>query len=174
MAARNQPSALLKDHIEGGLDTLWKFQLRKENAALLEKLEENARAIELCRSENMRHFQDFNERIASIEATIANIEKTEDKVSKAWDSPSCRSEPSIPSDLCYPSYPISPSASSATEPRIFAAFLASFTAYRFSLLLYCYLRRNSESWPESWRYFICSKLRSTPCWIAYPCLRPIR
>jgi len=86
MAARNQPSAPLKDHIEGGLDTLWKFQLRKENAALLEKLEENARAIEVCRSENMRHFQDFNERIASIEATIANIEKTEDKVSKAWDS----------------------------------------------------------------------------------------
>lgn len=84
MAGGKQPSAPLGNQIGEGLDTLWKFQLRKENAALLDKLEENAKAIEACRSENMRHFQEFNERIASIEATIFNIENTEEKASQAW------------------------------------------------------------------------------------------
>lgn len=53
---------------------------------LLENLEENARAIEVCRSENMKSFQNFDERIARIEATISNIQKTEEEVVEAWES----------------------------------------------------------------------------------------
>jgi len=83
MEASKQPSKPSSNQIREGLDTLWKFQLRKENAALLEKLEENAKAIEACRSENMRHFQNLHERIAFIETTIANIETTEEKASQA-------------------------------------------------------------------------------------------
>ena len=84
MAARKQLSAPSSNQIGEGLDTLWKFQLRKENAALLEKLEENAKVVEACKLENMRQFQCFSEKIACIEATIANIERMEEKGMEAW------------------------------------------------------------------------------------------
>jgi hypothetical protein len=64
---------------EEGVNLLWTFQLRKENAGLLEKLEASERTIQTCRMESSRHFQDVNERVAALEARLHKIESEEKK-----------------------------------------------------------------------------------------------
>jgi hypothetical protein len=55
-------------------DRLWKFQLRKEHAALLELLEESKRQQQATDAENKRKIKDGEERLAALEAKDAEYE----------------------------------------------------------------------------------------------------
>ena len=62
---------------ESGVDQLWKFQLRKENAALLERLHDSEKLIQAIAAHNNRRAQEAQERIAALEAKLTMIESEE-------------------------------------------------------------------------------------------------
>jgi hypothetical protein len=74
-----QPASILTPATEVGVDQLWKFQIRKENTALLEKLESNEKLIHAIAAENNRKVQEAQERITELEAKVTKIEAEEKK-----------------------------------------------------------------------------------------------
>lgn len=71
---------------EDGINLLWTFQLRKENAGLLEKLQASERTIQACASESTKYFQEVNDRVAALEARLSKIESEEKKDRQAVES----------------------------------------------------------------------------------------
>jgi hypothetical protein len=71
---------------EDGVNLLWTFQLRKENAGLLEKLQASERTIQASASESTRYFQEVNDRVAALEARLSKIESEEKKDRQAIES----------------------------------------------------------------------------------------
>ena len=65
---------VLSSAAEAGVDQLWKFQLRKENAVLLEKLEANDKLIQTIAVDNNRRAQETEERITALEAKLTKFE----------------------------------------------------------------------------------------------------
>ena len=55
-------------------DRLWTFQLRKENAVLLELLEESKRQQQVTDAENKRKIKEGEERLAALEAKEVEYE----------------------------------------------------------------------------------------------------
>lgn len=70
---------------EEGVKLLWSYQLRKENAALLERLEANERIISDRAEVTNRHFQEMNEKVEVLEERLSKIESEEEKDKKAID-----------------------------------------------------------------------------------------
>lgn len=71
-----------------GVDMLWRYQLRKESAVLLERLDESNKMIEDITSETDRKLQDAAERISTLEAQLSKIESEGKKMREAkqkWD-----------------------------------------------------------------------------------------
>ena len=56
-------------------DRLWTFQLRKENRALLELLEESKRQQQVIDAENRRKIKEGEERLAALEAKEVEYER---------------------------------------------------------------------------------------------------
>ena len=56
-------------------DKLWQFQLRKENKALLEQLQENERRRQLDASEAERKLKDSADRIIALESRLSEVER---------------------------------------------------------------------------------------------------
>jgi hypothetical protein len=56
-------------------DKLWQFQLRKENKALLEQLQENERRRQLDASEAERKLKDSADRIITLESRLSEVER---------------------------------------------------------------------------------------------------
>ena len=75
------PNATLQD----GVDCLWKFQLRKENAALLEKQDAHTKLLQSLAAETVRNKKDFDERIAALETTVLNLQRDEKKDRHAFE-----------------------------------------------------------------------------------------
>jgi septal ring factor EnvC (AmiA/AmiB activator) len=72
-----------------GADMLWQHQLRKESAALLERLDECNRRIEIVNSETNKKLQDAAERISTLEAKLSKIDSEGKKIKEAkekWDA----------------------------------------------------------------------------------------
>lgn len=79
----------LTPSVEEGVNLLWTFQLRKENAALLERLEANERVIQARSDESTRYFQEVKERVDILESQmtmVANEEKEARKAAEAWET----------------------------------------------------------------------------------------
>jgi hypothetical protein len=55
-------------------DKLWQFQLRKENKALLEQLQENERRRQLDASEAEKKLKDSADRIIALESRLSEVE----------------------------------------------------------------------------------------------------
>jgi hypothetical protein len=70
---------------EEGVGMLRTFQLRKENAALLEKIEASAQAIQAYAAENTRFSEGIHERVAAIEARLSELERGERRDRKALE-----------------------------------------------------------------------------------------
>jgi phage shock protein A len=68
---------------EEGLSMLRTFQLRKENAILLETIEASAQAIQACTAQNTRFNDDVSERIAALESRLSGISDEEKKNKEA-------------------------------------------------------------------------------------------
>ena len=71
-----------------GVDMLWRHQLRKESAALLERLDASNKMIEDITSETDRKLQDAAERITTLEAQLSKIDSEGKKMKDAkqkWD-----------------------------------------------------------------------------------------
>lgn len=71
-----------------GVDMLWRYQLRKESAALLERLDASRKMIEDISSETSRKLQDTEERISTLEAKLSTIDTEGKKMREAkqkWD-----------------------------------------------------------------------------------------
>jgi hypothetical protein len=64
---------------EEGVDMLRTFQLRKENAVLLAKIEASAKAIEACTAENTRFNENVGKRVAALESRISELDDKEKK-----------------------------------------------------------------------------------------------
>jgi hypothetical protein len=75
--------AQLAPAVEEGISLLWTFQLRKEHAALLERLEANERVIQARVDATSRYFQEMNERVEVLETRLAKIESEEEADRKA-------------------------------------------------------------------------------------------
>ena len=69
---------LSKPTFQEGVDNLWRFQLRKEHAALLEKANANIKYLEQLAAETNKSKKDFDERMAALEGKILSF-KNEDK-----------------------------------------------------------------------------------------------
>ena len=57
-----------------GVDLLWRYQLRKENEALLEKVEASNKMIETVDAQYARCFQEADQRISALETTLSKIQ----------------------------------------------------------------------------------------------------
>jgi hypothetical protein len=66
--------------VQDGVDRLWKYQLRKEHAALLEKLDSSNKTILAVSSEANRKFHEAAERIAALEAKFTKIEGVQENM----------------------------------------------------------------------------------------------
>jgi chromosome segregation ATPase len=68
---------------------LWQHQLRKESAALLDRLDECNRLVEDVNSETNKKLQDAAERISILEAKLSKIDSEGKKIKEAkekWDA----------------------------------------------------------------------------------------
>lgn len=71
-----------------GVDWLWRHQLRKESAALLEKLDASRKLIEDVSFNTTRKLQDAAERISTLETKLSTIDAEGRKLREAkqmWD-----------------------------------------------------------------------------------------
>lgn len=59
---------------EAGVEQLWKLQLRKENAAILEELQRCGKNLEEFAADDKRKFQEIEERIAGLESRASELE----------------------------------------------------------------------------------------------------
>jgi hypothetical protein len=66
-------------------DHLWKFQLRKENAVLLELLQESKRQQQAADAENKRKIKEGEERLAALEAKEAEYELRKQRELQAFN-----------------------------------------------------------------------------------------
>jgi exonuclease VII small subunit len=62
---------------QDGLDSIWKFQLRKENAVLLENQEAQQKMLQALTAESTKVKKDFEERYSALEARLSNLENGE-------------------------------------------------------------------------------------------------
>lgn len=69
-----------------GVKLLWTFQLRKENADLLEKLHASERNIQACAADNSRCFQELSDRVTALESRLSTIESEERNDRQAIES----------------------------------------------------------------------------------------
>jgi hypothetical protein len=72
-------STVPKPTLQDGVESLWKFQLRKENAALLERQELSIKQLEKLVAETSKNKRDFDERIEALETTVLNLKNEEKK-----------------------------------------------------------------------------------------------
>lgn len=75
--------------VEDGVNLLWTFQLRRENAALLERLEANERVIQARTDESARYFHELKERVDVLESKMTLIvdeEKEARKANEVWEA----------------------------------------------------------------------------------------
>ena len=75
--------------VQHGVDMLWRHQLRKESAALLERLDASRKMMEDVKSETVRRLQDAAERISMLETKLSSIDSEGKRMSEAkqkWDS----------------------------------------------------------------------------------------
>ena len=86
MVPARHTAAGLTPAADDGVNLLWKFQLRKENAGILEKLQASERAIQECASESTRYFQEINERVAALEEKLAKTDSEAKKDRQAIES----------------------------------------------------------------------------------------
>ena len=71
-----------------GVDIMWRHQLRKESAALLEKLDTSRKLIKDISSDTTRKLQDVAERISTLETKLSTIDNEGKKLREAkrkWD-----------------------------------------------------------------------------------------
>ncbi|KAH8586325.1 hypothetical protein B0O99DRAFT_74148 [Bisporella sp. PMI_857] len=85
MAPADQTASLLSQRSAEAADALWRFQLRKEHAALIDKLEECSKAIQDCSSESKRQSHDQDERLAELEARFLKMEKVQKDARKVCE-----------------------------------------------------------------------------------------
>jgi hypothetical protein len=62
-----------------GVNILVTYQLRKENAAILEKQAANERMIQACITATNQHFQHVNERLDALDIKLSELESKENK-----------------------------------------------------------------------------------------------
>ena len=74
-----------KRTLQEGIDSLWKHQLRKENAALLEKQEANAKLLQSLATETVRNRKEYEERLAALETKLLNLQSEERKDRHAFE-----------------------------------------------------------------------------------------
>jgi chromosome segregation ATPase len=82
------PSTTASLTAQHGVDMLWRYQLRKESAALLEKLDASERMIEDITSETTRKLRETAERISTLETKLDSIDNDGQKLREAkqkWD-----------------------------------------------------------------------------------------
>ena len=65
---------------------MWKFQLRKENAVLLEGQEAQQKILQALAAESTKTRKDFDERYSALEARISNLEHDERKDRHAFET----------------------------------------------------------------------------------------
>jgi hypothetical protein len=83
--ATSSPTRLTIQH---GVDMLWRHQLRKESAALLERLDASRKMIEDATSETTRKLQDAAQRISTLETKLSTIDNEGKRMREAkqkWD-----------------------------------------------------------------------------------------
>jgi arginine deiminase len=71
--------------LQDGLTGLWKLQLRREHATLLEKANANTKRLEQLAAETNKNKKDFDERMAVLETTILNLQSEERKDRRAFE-----------------------------------------------------------------------------------------
>ena len=71
---------------QDGLDSIWKFQLRKENAVLLENQEAQQKSLQALTAESTKVKKDFEERYSALEARLLNLENGEKKDRQAFEA----------------------------------------------------------------------------------------
>lgn len=91
MEPSNTPSTSTAPSLttQHGVDMLWRYQLRKESAALLERLDASRKMIENVTSETTRKLQETAERISTLESKLGSIDSEGQKLREAkqnWDN----------------------------------------------------------------------------------------
>jgi exonuclease VII small subunit len=74
-----------KGSLQDGVDSLWKFQVRKENSILLESYEGHTKLLQSLAAENLKNKKDFDERMAALEATVRHLQSEERKDRHAFE-----------------------------------------------------------------------------------------
>lgn len=85
MARTSSPKSP-RPSFQEGVDSIWKFQLRKENAVLLEKQEAQQKILQALAAESTQARKDFDERYSALEARISNLEHDERKDRHAFET----------------------------------------------------------------------------------------
>lgn len=70
---------------EMATDKLWRFQLRKENKAILVELQENERRRKSLLEANQKRFEVAEEKIFKLELKVAQLEKENLKNLQLWE-----------------------------------------------------------------------------------------
>ena len=75
--------------VQHGVDMLWRHQLRRESAALLERLDASRKIMEDVTLETARKLQDVAERISTLETKLSSIDSSSKRMREAkqkWDN----------------------------------------------------------------------------------------
>ena len=77
--AKTPDPATPQPSFRDGLDSLWKFQLRKENAVLLENQEAQQKILQALVAESSKVGKDFEAHFSVLEARLCNLENEQKK-----------------------------------------------------------------------------------------------
>jgi CRP-like cAMP-binding protein len=75
--------------VQHGVDMLWRHQLRRESAALLERLDASRKIMEDVTLETARKLQDVADRISTLETKLSSIDSSSKRMREAkqkWDN----------------------------------------------------------------------------------------